>query len=374
MATVVALLNLCYTFFNQAGHKTGVPVGAVSPVGIHLLQSSEFHGLFTFRTRMIVMNEKIRAARLSIASNTVLTLAKLAAGLFMNSISVLSEAIHSGLDLVAALIAFVSVRESAKPADDRHPFGHGKFENVAGILEAVLILAAAAMIIASAYPKLRGEVEIHSLGLGAAIMGISALVNFFVSRELMRVARKTESPALAADAWHLRTDVYTSVGVFAGILAIKITGLTILDPLIAIGVTMLIVRAAVRLIIDSMRSILDVQLPETEQQIIREILEKYSSHYLEYHDLKTRKAGSQRFIVLHLVVPGGRAVNKVHELCDRIEEEICSCFKDANVLIHTEPCYQQCANCNQAVRQLPDSTADKTDCGQQAWNSHLPEK
>lgn len=320
------------------------------------------------------MNEKIRAARLSIASNTVLTLAKLAAGLFMNSVSVLSEAIHSGLDLVAALIAFFSVRESSKPADERHPFGHGKFENVAGILEAVLILGAAAMIIANAYPKLSGEVEIHSLGLGAAVMGVSALVNFFVSRELMRVARKTESPALAADAWHLRTDVYTSLGVFAGILAIKITGLTILDPLIAIGVTLLIVRAAVQLIIDSMHSILDVQLPDEEQQIIREILLKYSSHYLEYHDLKTRKAGSQRFIVLHLVVPGGRAVSKVHNICDRIEEEICNYFKDANVLIHTEPCYQQCASCNQAGRQLPDPAADKTDCEHKVQDSQLPEK
>ena len=320
------------------------------------------------------MNEKIRAALLSIASNTVLTLAKLAAGLFMNSVSVLSEAIHSGLDLVAALIAFFSVRESSKPADERHPFGHGKFENVASIIEAVLILGAAAMIIANAYPKLRGGVEIHSLGLGAAIMGISALVNFFVSRELMRVARKTESPALAADAWHLRTDVYTSLGVFAGILAIKITGLTILDPLIAIVVTLLIVRAAVQLIVDSMRSILDVQLPEAEQQIIREILAKYSSHYLEYHDLKTRKAGSQRFIVLHLVVPGGRSVSKVHDICDRIEGEICGYFEDANVLIHTEPCYQQCANCNQAGRQLPEPVADNTDCEQQGVDIQLPEK
>jgi len=320
------------------------------------------------------MNEKIRAARLSIASSTVLTLAKLATGIFMNSISVLSEAIHSGLDLVAAMIAFLSVRESSKPADERHPFGHGKFENVASIIEAVLILAAAAMIIASAYPKLRGEVEIHSLGLGAAIMGISALVNFLVSRELMSVARKTESPALEADAWHLRTDVYTSLGVFAGILAIKITGLTILDPLIAMGVALLIVRAAVRLIIDSMRGILDVQLPEKEQQVIREILAKYSPHYLEYHELKTRKAGPQRFIELHLVVPGGRAVNKVHDLCDQIEEEVRHHFKDVNVLIHIEPCYQQCASCNQAGWQQTDTAPDKSFCGQQARKNYLPEK
>ena len=320
------------------------------------------------------MNDKLRAARLSIASNTALTLSKLVVGLLMNSVSVLSEGIHSGLDLIAALIAFFSVRESSKPADECHPFGHGKFENVASILEALLILGAAAMIIANAYPKLRGAVEINSLGLGATVMGVSALVNYFVSRELMRVARKTESPALAADAWHLRTDVYTSLGVLTGIIAIKLTGLTILDPIIAIGVTFLIVQAGVKLIIDSMRSILDVQLPETEQQIIKEILSKFSSQYLEYHDLRTRRAGSQRFIVFHLVVPGGRAVSKVHDLCDQIEEEICSRFMGANVMIHTEPCYRQCNNCNQAEERIRIMNNDLTNCDYNAQAKQSPEE
>lgn len=296
------------------------------------------------------MNDKIKAARLSIASNTVLTLGKLGVGISMNSVSVISEAIHSGLDLVAALISFFSIREASKPADDRHHYGHGKFENVAGITEAILILAAAVMIIYNAYPKIFGEVEIHSLGLGAAVMGISAVVNFFISRELMRVARKTESPALSADAWHLRTDVYTSVGVFAGIIAIQLTGMTILDPLIAIAVSFLILKAAADLICDSMRSILDVRLPESEELVIKEIIITYSSLFVEFHELRTRKAGSQRYVDLHLVVPREWAINKVHSLCDHIEEDICNRFAGAHVLIHTEPCGQQCEDCNRVEK------------------------
>ncbi|BAF59222.1 predicted Co/Zn/Cd cation transporters [Pelotomaculum thermopropionicum SI] len=285
---------------------------------------------------------------MSIISNTILTFGKLAVGISMNSVSVISEAVHSGMDLVAALIAFFSVRESSKPADERHHYGHGKFENLAGILEALLILAAAVMIIINAWTKLRGGMEIHSLGLGAAVMVLSALVNFFVSRELMRVARETDSPALAADSWHLRTDVYTSLGVLAGIAAIKATGLAVLDPLIAMGVAVLILKAGIDLIRDSMRSMLDVRLPVTEEKEIREVLKKYSGQFVEFHKLRTRKAGSQRYIDLHLVVPREWAIKKVHSLCDQIEEDIGRRFADSHVLIHTEPCGQCCEECSKA--------------------------
>lgn len=320
------------------------------------------------------MNEKIKAARLSIASNTFLTLGKLSVGISMNSVSVISEAIHSGLDLMAALIAFFSVRESSKPADDRHHYGHGKFENVAGITEAILILGAAAMILFNAYPKIHGKAEIQSLELGAAVMGISAVVNFFISRELMRVARKTESPALAADAWHLRTDVYTSLGVFAGIIAIKVTGLTVLDPLIAIGVAFLIIKAAVELIRDSMRSILDVRLPEAEELVIREILRKYSIQFVEFHDLRTRKAGSQRYVDLHLVVPREWAINKVHSLCDQIEEDICTRFAGAHILIHTEPCGRHCEDCSRSDEENQREAKCEPACEDCAQCRQGPEK
>ncbi len=314
------------------------------------------------------MDEKTKAARLSIASNTVLTIGKLGAGISMNSVSVISEAIHSSLDLLAALLAFLSVRESAKPADERHQYGHGKFENLASVIEAILILAAAGMIIYNAYPKLFGRVEVHALGLGTVVMGISAAVNFFVSSKLMKVAHKTESPALAADAWHLRTDVYTSLGVLAGIVAIKLTGLTIIDPIIAIAVALLIIKAGVDLIRDSMHSILDANLPEEDEEVIRDILREHSSSYVEFHKLRTRKAGSQRYVDLHLVVPSEWAINKVHTLCDCIEADIKTRLKGALVLIHTEPCALKCSECRQAGEEkkgniiLGSFQEEPTDC------------
>jgi len=216
-----------------------------------------------------MQDNKIQVARLSILSNTALTVGKLWVGLAMGSVGVISEALHSGLDLVASLIAFMAVRQSGKPADENHPYGHGKFENLAGILEALLILAAAIGIFAQAVPKVyHGGGKIESLGLGAAVMGVSAAVNWAISRLLIKTGQETDSPALVADGWHLRTDVYTSLGVFAGLGAIKITGLVMLDPLIAMAVGLLIVKAAVDLIRDSLGSMLDASLPREEEEAI----------------------------------------------------------------------------------------------------------
>ncbi|MDO7787952.1 cation diffusion facilitator family transporter, partial [Desulforamulus aquiferis] len=250
-----------------------------------------------------VQKKKIRVARLSIISNTTLTLGKLWVGLAMGSAAVISEAIHSGLDLIAAIIAFLAVRQSGKPADEKHPYGHGKFENLASIIEALLIIAAAIGIFVQAVPRLlRGGGEIHSLGLGAAVMVISALVNIVISRILIKTGKETESPALIADGWHLRTDVYTSLGVLFGLGAIYLTGYTILDPIIAIGVGLLIVKAAVDLIKDSLGSMLDTSLPREEEEVIKTILAGYSGQFIEYHGLRTRKSGQYRHVDLHLVV------------------------------------------------------------------------
>jgi len=160
----------------------------------------------------IYQEKKVKAARISILSNSLLVGIKLTVGIFMGSVAVLSEAIHSGLDLLAAIIAFYAVGKSGKPADERHPYGHGKWENVSGVVEALLILAAAIYIIYEAAQRLMGQAEIEHLGLGSVVMAISALVNWFVSRYLFGVARQTRSVALEADAWHLQADVYTSIG------------------------------------------------------------------------------------------------------------------------------------------------------------------
>lgn len=314
------------------------------------------------------MNEKIKAARLSIASNSVLTFGKLAVGLSMNSIGVISEAVHSGLDLAAALIAYFSVREASKPADDLHLYGHGKFENLASIIESILIIVAGLMIIYNALPKLRQGSEIQSLGLGAAVMAVSAAVNWMVSGKLMITAKKTESPALAADAWHLRTDVYTSLGVFVGIGAIYLTGKTIFDPIAALCVAVLIFKAAYDLIRDSLQSILDVRLPEVEENLIRNVLQHHSADFVEYHKLRTRKSGSERYIDMHLVVPRSCPIKSVHTLCEHIEEDMRGQLPGVHVLIHTEPCGKYCEGCEAEEagcgphQRHPDCAGCK-DCG-----------
>ena len=291
------------------------------------------------------MGEKVKAARLSVFSNIILVIGKLIIGLMMNSVSVISEAIHSGLDLIAALIAYFSVQEASKPADEQHRYGHGKIENLSGTIEALLIFLAGVIIIYHAIQKITNPVPVEGLGLGALVMAISAVVNFFVSRELMRVARKTDSIALEADAQHLRTDVITSVGVLIGLIAIQVTGVTILDPLVAIAVAILIMKTAFQLTRDSISNILDMKLPEEEEQAIIKILDDYSADFVEFHKLRTRKAGSERFIDLHLVVSKENSIETVHHLCNQIEARIEKTLLHAHILIHSEPCSQHCKHC-----------------------------
>src|SRR5512137_1393371 len=270
-----------------------------------------------------VQRAKSRAAVCSIISNSILIVIKLLVGIMMQSVSVISEAVHSGLDLVAAIIAWFSVRESGKPADDEHRFGHGKIENVAGTIEAVLIFGAAFFIIWEAVKKLMaGAVEIESLGLGAVVMGISACANYLVSRHLLNVAVKTDSVALEADAMHLRTDVYTSVGVLGGLVAIKLTGIVVLDPIIAIVVALMIIKAAWDLTKTAFFHILDVKLPDDEEAIIHDVMGNYSGKYIEYHKLRTRKSGHVRHIDMHLVVPKQMTVYAGHTLTHEIISDI----------------------------------------------------
>lgn len=291
------------------------------------------------------MDKKVKVARLSIISNSVLTTGKLIVGYSMGSVGVISEGFHSGMDLLAAIIAFISVNKAAKPADTSHQFGYGKYENVAGIIEALLIVVAAGLIIAEAVPRLFNPAPVRSLGLGIVVMTASAGVNLFVSRALLKTARETDSPALAADGRHLLTDVYTSVGVLLGVALIKITGRHIVDPVIALVVSLLILKAAWDLIRDSMKSILDASLPEKERKLIKDILEKYDHKYVEFHALRTRKAGAERHIDLHLVTAYHLSVGQVHQLCDEIENRIKEVFPRCEVLIHAEPCDGTCETC-----------------------------
>ncbi len=292
------------------------------------------------------MDPRVSAARFSVLSNSLLVVAKLAVGLSIHSVSIISEAIHSGLDLVAAGIAFWSVQQAAKPADRTHRYGHGKIENLSGAAEALLIFVASAWIIFEGYHRLRYGGEMEAVTLGLVVMGGSAVLNLAVSRHLFSVAKKTDSMALEADAMHLSTDVYTSLGVFGGLILIHFTGLSWLDPVVAIAVALLIMKAAYDLLVQAILPLSDVKLPDVEEAEIARILNRHAAEYVEWHDLRTRKAGSERHIDLHLVAHRSQSLGYVHNLCDRMEDEIQSRFPGASVLIHPEPCGGDCPVCS----------------------------
>lgn len=289
-----------------------------------------------------------QAASLSVASNSVLVLMKLIGGLLMGSVSVISEAIHSGLDLLAAIITLFSVSRSGRPPDETHAYGHGKIENVSALTEAVLIFVAAAWIIFEALRRLIVGVHVESLGLGLAIMGFSSVANYAISAILFKAGKQHDSLALRADGLHLRTDVYTSAGVFLGLGAIHLTGLVVLDPVIAMLVAVLIIKASWELTRTSFLPLLDVRLPEEDELAVREIVESFRNDYVEFHKLRTRKAGPERHIDLHLVVHPDHHIDEVHALADRIERAIREKWPRTSVLIHMEPCESKaceaCAN------------------------------
>ncbi len=280
-------------------------------------------------------NKKITTARLSIFSNTFLILMKVIVGFVSASVSIISEAIHSGIDLFASVIAYFSLRISDKPADKKHPYGHGKFENVSGVVEAILIFIAAIWIIYEAVKRLmEGESEIKSYALAVIIMFVSASVNFIVSRLLYKTAKQTDSIALEADALHLKTDVYTSLGVGVGLFVIWLTKINILDSIIAIMVALLIIKEAFDLLKRAYSPLVDASLSDKEMQIIKDILSEYS---FSYHDLKTRKSGSYRFADIHIELPGNMELKSVHDICDEIEEKITHKLDHIQINIHVEP-------------------------------------
>lgn len=293
-------------------------------------------------------DEKQRIASISILSNTTLVLLKLIAGITTNSVSILSEAIHSALDLLAAIIAFIAVRISSNPPDSKHRYGHGKFENMSGTIEALLIFIAAIWIMAEAYEKIIHGAHVETIGVGIAVMAFATLINWLVSALIMKTARKTDSIALEADAMHLRTDVFTSLGVMLGLLVIAFTKIQLLDPIIAIAVALLICKAAYDLTVKALVPLLDVALPHDEEEAIKEAISIVSPERLvNFHQLRTRKAGSERYVDMHLVVPRDLTIAEVHDLCDRIENEIEIRLQHVHVLVHAEPCEDQdCALCH----------------------------
>lgn len=291
------------------------------------------------------MNEHLNVlkqtiSRFSVISAMLLLVLKLLVGILTSSISILSEAIHSAIDLLATFISYCAIRKSAISADEDHPYGHGKFENLSGALEALLIVLAGVWILYEAYEKLYDTNSPEFLGYGIIVMLISTAVNSWVSHKLITVAKQTHSPALEADGLHLQADVWTSGGVLIGLLVMQLTGWSWLDPLIAIIVSLIIFKTGYSMLKNNIAQLTDTSLPKEEEQIIAEIVTRHEQ-VNSLHRLRTRYSGSHRLIDMHLGLDKNIHLDKAHAICDQLETSITQRLGMCDVIIHLEPHEEQ---------------------------------
>jgi cation diffusion facilitator family transporter len=281
---------------------------------------------------------KSGAATLSVASNSLLIALKIAAGAITGSIAIITEAAHSSIDLLASVIALVSVRKADEPPDPEHPYGHEKVENLAAAIEGMLIVVGAGIIVYEATRRLVVGAEVDHLGVGIAVIAFSTVVNFGVSTYLGRRAHEFGSAALAGDAAHLRADALTSLGVLAGLVLVQLTGNAVFDPIAALLVAAAIVFAGIRILTGSSRVLVDEAPPPEElDRIEAAIAGARPPEMVGYHKLRARRAGTRRYIDLHVQFRSGTTLEDAHSLAHRLRSAIEAEIPGSEVLIHVEP-------------------------------------
>ena len=298
-------------------------------------------------------NKKKLVAGLSITSNVILSVLKIITGIASGSLSIISEAIHSFSDFFASVLTFFSVMKSSQPADSDHPYGHGKYEDMAGFIEGILIIFAALFIIWEASKKIIFGVNMNTeTNMGIVVMFIAVILNIVVSSLLFKVAKETNSISLYADGEHLRTDIYSSLGVMIGLVLIKITGYSILDPVIAIIVAVIIFKAGYSISQKAGSNLLDHSLPEENINNIKQIIKDCSANVtLKRNSIKARQVGPTKDIDLILQFLENTSICECHKVCDEIEKKIRSLYPHCSISIHAEPiCYKR--NCqNSCTKQ-----------------------
>jgi ferrous-iron efflux pump FieF len=284
---------------------------------------------------------KLAAARLSVFTALVLAILKLLTGLFTGSLAVLTSAIDSLLDILMSGINMMAIQHAEQPADDEHPYGHGKFETLATIFQALVIASSGAWIIYEAIQRIIVASPIKQTTLGIAVMSVSTVASYLISRHLRRVAKATDSSALEADSLHFSMDVYTNLALLAGLVLISLFDLPWLDPVMSILVAIYILFESLRLLRQGMRDILDEQLPESVRSEIESLINDHKHELSGYHNLRTRRAGSQKLIDFHLTVCKHLSVAEAHDITDYIEKKIAEQIIGTDVTIHVEPCRRQ---------------------------------
>jgi cation diffusion facilitator family transporter len=269
--------------------------------------------------------------------------------------SILAQTADSFFDLFAGLITLSAIRIATKPADEEHPYGHGKVEDIAGMAQGVLIFIAGVLIIYSSVRRIIEGADVELAETGIALMLISIVVSIFLSRHLKKVAKLTDSIALEANAQNIASDVYSAIAVLIGLAVVKFTKLPVFDAIIAIGVALYILKISFDTIRKPVLGLIDAKLPPEQEKKIEACLQNHSHEVVGFHELRTRRSGSQRYIDLHLVMSKEINLEQAHQVCDQIEHEIRSELPEASVVIHTEPCDDKCKDCYVACPNRQDN-------------------
>lgn len=281
---------------------------------------------------------KLAAARLSVLTAVALAVSKLLTGLLTGSLAVLTSAIDSLLDILMSGINMMAIRHAEQPADEGHPYGHGKFETLATVFQALVIALSGVWIIYEAIQRMIEASPVRQTGIGIAVMCVSLIASILISRHLRRVAKATDSSALAADALHFSMDVYTNLALLTGLILMSRLDLPWLDPVMSILVAIYILFQAIGLLRQGLRDMLDEQLPESVRKEIEGLINDHKHDLFGYHHLRTRRAGSQKLIDFHLTVCKHLSVEEAHSITDYIEKKIGEQITGTDVTIHVEPC------------------------------------
>jgi cation diffusion facilitator family transporter len=290
------------------------------------------------------------AARLALFTVIGLFIFKVVVGLITHSISIWAQAVDSSLDIFAVVITFLTVGFSAKPADKEHPFGHGKAEDIAAGIQAIFLFAAASLIVYYAIRRIVEETTPQYTEAGIAVMLVSMVASILLSRHLFRVARATGSIALEGNANNITGDIYSTAGVLVGLTIVRLghlfgVHLDVIDPILAILVSILILRATYRVGRMALEGLIDFRIPQADEETLMATILEHSGQLVGVHEVRTRRSGSHKYIDLHLVMPKGASVEEAHEMCDHLEQDIVKRLQNANVTIHVEPCDIECQEC-----------------------------
>jgi len=284
------------------------------------------------------VNRKIRAARLSVATASGLAVLKLVTGLLTGSMAILSSAVDSLLDILMSGVNLVAITQAEKPADQSHPFGHGKYETLATLAQSSIIALSGLLIIAESIRRLLTGSELRGVEGGIAVLLISLVASWLISRHLLRVADETDSSALKADSLHFSMDVYTNAGLLVGLVVIRLLDLPWLDPVLSIAIACYILFEAARLVRHGLRDVLDEELPEAVRAEITSLIRAHGDLHLDFHNLRTRRAGSQKIMDFHLTLCRHLSLEEAHRIADHLEKRIEEEIRGADVTIHIEPC------------------------------------